>query len=53
MFSKKFNERLEELRQQGYVLVKARVNFVVYWRKLDTEIETRIILPEVKLKKTH
>ncbi|MNJ85762.1 ATP-dependent DNA helicase RecQ [compost metagenome] len=53
VFSKKFNERLEELRQQGYVLVKARVNFVVYWRKLDTEIETRIILPEVKLKKTH
>lgn len=50
-FSKKFNERLEEFRQRGYQLTEAKVNFVVHWRKADTDIETRIILPEVRLKR--
>lgn len=50
-FSAKFNDRLLELNQKGYVIKIARVNFIVYWHKKDTEIETRIILPELRLER--
>lgn len=50
-FSNKFTERLTEFHRQSYKITEARANFVVYWRKADTDIETRIVLPEVRLKR--
>ena len=46
-FSKKFMEQVEARKQKGYELKSAKVNFVVYWKKPDTEQEIQIILPEV------
>jgi ATP-dependent DNA helicase RecQ len=50
-FSKDFFERLEPYYNRGYRLSKASVNYVVYWRKKDSEIETRIILPEIRFER--
>ena len=46
-FSKKFLERLIEIKKSGFELKEAKVNFIVYWKKGDTEQEVKIILPEL------
>lgn len=46
-FSKQFLIQLEERRKKGYKLKSAKVNFIVYWKKPDSEQEVKIILPEV------
>lgn len=50
-FSQKFNEQLLKFRNDGYELTSARIKFIVYWQKADTEMETRIFLPELRMKK--
>ncbi len=45
-FSQKFMGQLEQLKQDGYVLSEARVNFIVYWTD-DKEKEVKIVLPEL------
>jgi ATP-dependent DNA helicase RecQ len=44
-FSKQFINTIEMQRQKGYHLKQAKVNFIVYWKKEDTEQESKIILP--------
>lgn len=46
-FSAKFVMKIEELKAKGYSLRSAKVNFIVYWKKEDTEQELKIILPEL------
>lgn len=46
-FSKKFIEKIEEIRQKGYLPKYAKVNFIVYWRKEGADQEYKIILPEI------
>ncbi|MEO6548727.1 MAG: ATP-dependent helicase, partial [Ferruginibacter sp.] len=46
-FSIQFLDTIELLKQKGYLLKKARVNFIVYWKKEDTEQELKIIFPEL------
>lgn len=46
-FSKQFVNTIESMENSGYILKRTKVNFVVYWRKEDTEIECKIILPEL------
>jgi ATP-dependent DNA helicase RecQ len=47
-FSRRFEVQLDALRQRGYELRGAKVNFVVYWLKEGTENEFRVILPELQ-----
>ncbi len=46
-FSRSFSNELERCRQTGYTSVRAAVNYIVYWRKEDSDKEIRIILPEL------
>ena len=46
-FSKKFLNTVESAKQKGYNLTEANVNFIVYWKKEDSENEAIIILPEI------
>ncbi len=46
-FSKRFIEQIEDLKTKNYELKSAKVNFIVYWKKEETEEEIRIILPEL------
>jgi len=46
-FSKQFVEKMENMKAKNYELKSAKVNFIVYWKKEDTEQEVKIILPEL------
>ncbi len=46
-FSRQFLNIIEDLKQKGYHLKEAKINFIVYWKKEDSEQEIKIILPEV------
>jgi len=46
-FSRQFLNTIEEVKQKGYRLNEAKVNFIVYWKKEDAEQEIKIILPEL------
>ncbi|WP_308756561.1 RecQ family ATP-dependent DNA helicase [uncultured Bacteroides sp.] len=51
-FSSKFQSVIRVWQEKGYGLHKAAVNFVVFWRKQDSDSgEVRIVLPKVVLKK--
>jgi ATP-dependent DNA helicase RecQ len=50
-FSKQFMSKIENIKQKNYVLKKAKIRFIVYWQKEDSEYEIRIILPEVYFEK--
>ena len=46
-FSKQFVEQIERMKAKNYELKSVKVNFVVHWKKEDTEQEIKIILPEL------
>lgn len=50
-FSKRFIESIDAYEKKGYKLASAEINYVVYWQKEDTELDIKIILPELKFKK--
>lgn len=50
-FSKKFLERITEIRKNGFELKRAKVNFIVHWTDPDKNIEVKIILPELHFEK--
>jgi ATP-dependent DNA helicase RecQ len=50
-FSKKFADRLIEIKKSGFELRQAKVNFIVYWKAEDKEQEVKIILPELQFEK--
>ena len=50
-FSSSYREKIMEYEQHGYQLKEAKVNFILYWQKEDTEQEIRIILPELRFVK--
>jgi len=50
-FSKQFLNTIEAQKQNGYHLKRAKVNFIIYWKKEDTERELKIILPELYFEK--
>ena len=49
--SKSCSEKISKLKEQGYLLEKALVRFIVYWKGVDDTEETAIILPEIHLKR--
>lgn len=50
-FSKKFGERLTQLKNNGFELKDAKVNFIVYWKAEDKPHELKIVLPELNFEK--
>jgi ATP-dependent DNA helicase RecQ len=52
-FSKQFVGQIETMKEKNYVLKSAKVNFIVYWKKVDSEQETKIILPELYFERSN
>ncbi len=50
-FSQQFLAVIASRRKEGYQLKEAKVNFIIYWKKPDTDIELKIILPELYFEK--
>ncbi|MDK2841639.1 MAG: ATP-dependent helicase RecQ [Anaerophaga sp.] len=46
-FSRRFQETVDSLARQGYVLKDARISFVVWWNDEEEGKEIRIVLPQV------
>lgn len=47
-FSSEFNKRIENLKNNGYVLKTAKVRHIVYWKGKDKDMEIKIVLPEIE-----
>jgi ATP-dependent DNA helicase RecQ len=52
-FSNAFKKTLESFEAKGYILQKARVNWMVYWKDPELDKEALIVLPELVLGKQH
>lgn len=50
-YSKQFARQIENMKEKNYVLKSAKVNFIIYWLKEDTDQEIKIILPELYFEK--
>jgi len=50
-FSKKFLDKLAEIKKTGFDLIEAKVNFIVHWKAEDKEQEVKIVLPELNFGK--
>jgi ATP-dependent DNA helicase RecQ len=50
-FSNGFIEKIGEMMKRNYMIKSAKVNYVVYWKKEDSETEIRVLLPEVIFEK--
>lgn len=51
-FSKKFIDRLAEIKNNNFELREAKVNFIVHWQAEDKEKEVKIILPELHFERS-
>lgn len=47
-FSRKFVEQINKMKDKGYELKSAKVNFIVYWLDESVGHEVKIILPELR-----
>jgi len=52
-FSKAFVTKLEDLQNKGYAISEVKINFILFWKKEETDREIKIILPEVYLTKNN
>lgn len=52
-FSNSFKEKIVAFESQGFKIKTAVINYIVYWQKEDTDIEVKIILPELRLQKEY
>jgi len=46
-FSKRFIEKIEEMKSKHYELKSVKVNFILFWFREETSQEIKIILPEL------
>ncbi len=46
-YSKKFQEKLIQIKETGFHPTEAHVSYIVYWKNKETENEVKIILPEL------
>ncbi|MEN6460525.1 MAG: RecQ family ATP-dependent DNA helicase [Syntrophomonas sp.] len=49
--SKQLAKQIESLRQKKYVPQYAKIRFIVYWHKENSEQEIKIVLPEIYFEK--
>ncbi len=45
--SKGFKEKLERVQKNGFEPIVGKVNFIVFWRNEEEELEIKIVLPEL------
>ncbi|MFD0836692.1 RecQ family ATP-dependent DNA helicase [Mariniflexile aquimaris] len=50
-FSNSFKEKIMAFNSKGYCLKSAEINYLVYWQKEDTNVDVKIILPELQFQK--
>ncbi|WP_445956067.1 RecQ family ATP-dependent DNA helicase [Yeosuana sp.] len=50
-FSNSFKEKIIAFNSKGFNLKSAVINYLVYWQKEDTNLDVKIILPELQLQK--
>lgn len=50
-YSQKFRDALKEHSEKGFRIAEAKVNYVVYWKDEAKDKESKIILPQLLLKK--
>lgn len=50
-FSRSFHDRIKDMQSKGYYAKSGKVNFILYWRKEDTNEEIRILLPKIYFEK--
>ncbi len=50
-FSRKFSGQIQSMKEKGYELQHAKVNFIVYWLDEEAKQEVKIILPELYFEK--
>jgi ATP-dependent DNA helicase RecQ len=50
-FSRAFQQSINDKTARGYKIKYAKVNFILYWRKADSEEEIKIVLPKLWLEK--
>lgn len=50
-YSKAFKDKLDSLKEKGYIPTEATIRFALMWKGKDEEKETPIILPDICLKK--
>jgi len=46
-FSKRGMERIQLFKEKNYIPTSAKIRYTVFWKKENTDNETRIILPEL------
>lgn len=52
-FSQQFQKQVDALNLSGYVLVAAKVNYLLYWKNDESEKEILIVLPELLFEKSN
>lgn len=50
-FSKAFNEKLQNLKDQGFTITQAIAEHIVYWYKEEDDAEWLIVLPVLRFRK--
>ena len=51
-FSRQLIKQIEEMKQKNNVPKTAKIRFIVYWQKENSEHEIRIVLPELYFERT-
>ena len=49
-FSKQFKNKIQSINKMGYTPSDAKVKFIVYWQREDSDYKIRIVLPEIHFK---
>jgi len=47
-FSKQFKNKIRSINEAGYVPCGAKIKFIVYWQREDSDYKIRIVLPEIR-----
>ena len=50
-FSRKFQETIAHLLEQGYHLNNVKINFIIFWKDPEKEKEFKVILPELNFER--
>ncbi|MBN1969689.1 MAG: AAA family ATPase, partial [Candidatus Delongbacteria bacterium] len=50
-FSTSFKEKIVDYENNGYKLSESKINYLLYWKKEETDVEILIVLPELRLKR--
>jgi len=50
-FSYRYSSKINELKEKGYIPVKAVIRHIVFWQGKYMENEIKIILPDIELQK--